>query len=51
VNTPIGGVVNEYPFVRDKWTGNNFGDVYVGTKVNLLSEYRRQGLAWRCEGR
>ena len=28
-NTPIGGVVNEYPFVREGWTGNNFGDVYV----------------------
>src|SRR5262249_18443703 len=36
------GVVNEYPFVREQWTGNNFGDVYVGTKVNLLSEQRRQ---------
>ncbi len=37
----LAGVVNEYPLVRDEWTGSNFGDVYVGTKVNLLSEYRR----------
>ena len=50
-NTPIGGVVNEYPMVREDWTGNNFGDVYVGTKVNLLSEHRRQPMAMACAGR
>jgi peptidoglycan-associated lipoprotein len=49
-NTPIGGVVNEYPFVREGWTGNNFGDVYVGAKVNLLSEHRRQPLAMAVRG-
>jgi peptidoglycan-associated lipoprotein len=49
-NTPIGGVVNEYPFVREGWTGNNFGDVYVGAKVNLLSEHRRQPLALAARG-
>ena len=49
-NTPIGGVVNEYPFVREGWTGNNFGDVYVGAKVNLLSEQRRQPLAMALRG-
>jgi len=49
-NTPIGGVVNEYPFVREGWTGNNFGDVYVGAKVNLLSEQRRQPLALALRG-
>ncbi len=49
-NTPIGGVVNEYPFVREGWTGNNFGDVYAGAKVNLLSEHRRQPLALALRG-
>jgi len=49
-NTPIGGVVNEYPFVREGWTGNNFGDVYVGAKVNLLSEHRRQPFAMALRG-
>jgi outer membrane protein OmpA-like peptidoglycan-associated protein len=49
-NTPIGGVVNEYPFVRERWSGNTFGDVYVGTKVNLLSEHRRQPLAMAVRG-
>ena len=49
-NTPIGGVVNEYPFVREGWTGNNFGDVYVGAKINLLSEHRRQPMAMALRG-
>lgn len=44
------GVVNEYPFVREQWTGNNFGDVYVGTKINLLSEQRRQPFAMALRG-
>ena len=49
-NTPNSGVVNEYPFVREGWTGNNFGDAYVGTKVNLLSEHRRQPMAMALRG-
>ena len=49
-NTQIGGVVNEYPFVREGWTGNNFGDAYVGAKINLLSEHRRQPLAMAFRG-
>ncbi len=50
VTTPTGGVVNEYPFVREQWTGNNFGDTYVGTKINLLSEHRRQPFAMAVRG-
>ena len=50
VTTPTGGIVNEYPFVREQWTGNNFGDVYVGTKVNILSEHRRQPFAMAVRG-
>ena len=46
----LSGVVNEYPLVRDEWTGSNFGDVYVGTKVNLLSEYRQQPMAMAFRG-
>ena len=49
-NTPIGGVVNEYPFVREGWTGNNFGDAYVGAKINLISEHRRQPMAMAFRG-
>jgi outer membrane protein OmpA-like peptidoglycan-associated protein len=50
VTTPTGGIVNEYPFVREQWTGNNFGDTYVGTKINLLSEHRRQPFAMAVRG-
>jgi len=46
----ISGVVNEYPFVRERWTGNNFGDVYVGAKINLASEHRRQPMAVALRG-
>ena len=50
LTTPTGGIVNEYPFVREEWTGNNFGDMYVGTKVNILSEHRRQPFALAVRG-
>jgi outer membrane protein OmpA-like peptidoglycan-associated protein len=37
-----GGVVNDYPFVRQGWSDNQLGDLWLGTKVNLLSEYHDQ---------
>lgn len=37
----IGGVVNEYPFVRDAWTGNQVGDFWLGVKGVLTSQYRQ----------
>src|SRR5690606_20818616 len=36
-----GGVVNEYPHVREAWSGNDFGDIWVGAKINLLSQYEQ----------
>jgi hypothetical protein len=44
-----GGVLNEYPFVHETWTGNDLGDLFAGAKVNLLSQSRNQplGLAFR----
>jgi outer membrane protein OmpA-like peptidoglycan-associated protein len=50
VTTQFSGIINEYPLVRDQWTGSNFGDVYAGAKVNLLSEYRRQPMAMALRG-
>jgi peptidoglycan-associated lipoprotein len=44
------GVVNEYPRVRQTWTGSNFGDIYVGSKINLMSEHRRQPMALALRG-
>jgi outer membrane protein OmpA-like peptidoglycan-associated protein len=40
-----GGMVADYPFVTEGWTGNNIGDLRVGVKVNLLSEWRQQPAA------
>src|SRR5262245_16272604 len=37
-----GGVVNDYPFVHEGWSGNELGDFWVGTKINLLTEYNHQ---------
>jgi outer membrane protein OmpA-like peptidoglycan-associated protein len=33
-----GGFVDRYPKVHTAWTGNNFGDIYLGAKINFLSE-------------
>ena len=44
-----GGVVNDYPFVRQGWSGNQIGDLWLGTKVNLLTQAHQNpvGLAIR----
>jgi outer membrane protein OmpA-like peptidoglycan-associated protein len=46
----FGGAVVDYPFNRRGWSGNQFGDIYVGAKVNLLSEHRQQPLAFGVRG-
>jgi len=45
-----GGVVNDYPFVRQGWSDNQLGDLWVGTKVNLLSQYRQRSVALAVRG-
>jgi outer membrane protein OmpA-like peptidoglycan-associated protein len=45
-----GGVVNEYPFVTDGWTGNQFGDVWIGGKFNVMSQYRQAPAAFALRG-
>ena len=45
-----GGVDNNYPFVREGWIGNKFGDTFVGAKVNLLSESRQKPIAVAVRG-
>ena len=45
-----GGLVNEYPFVREGWSGNDFGDLYIGAKINLLAEHRQQPVALALRG-
>jgi outer membrane protein OmpA-like peptidoglycan-associated protein len=34
-----GGPLNDHPLVSDGWSDNKFGDIIVGGKFNLLSEY------------
>jgi outer membrane protein OmpA-like peptidoglycan-associated protein len=45
-----GGIVARYPGVNESWTGNQRGDLYVGTKVNMLSEYHNAPLALAVRG-
>jgi outer membrane protein OmpA-like peptidoglycan-associated protein len=45
-----GGVDNDYPFVRNGWSGNDFGDTFIGAKVNLLSESRQNPVALALRG-
>jgi outer membrane protein OmpA-like peptidoglycan-associated protein len=45
-----GGVVNEHPFVSQGWSDNQLGDLTVGAKVNLLSEWRQRPVALALRG-
>ena len=45
-----GGLVNDYPYVRTGWSGDNVGDLLVGAKINLLSESRQQPVAMAVRG-
>ena len=45
-----GGVVNDYPFVKDGWSGNQFGDIWLGAKFNLASQHRQQAAAFAVRG-
>ena len=40
-----GGLVNDYPTVRESWTGNRLGDLFIGAKINMLSQERQEPLA------
>jgi outer membrane protein OmpA-like peptidoglycan-associated protein len=45
-----GGLVNDYPFVAQGWSDNQIGDFWVGGKVNVLSEYRQNPMAFAVRG-
>ena len=38
----VGGVLAGYPKVNQYWTGDNVGDLYIGAKYNIWSEYRAE---------
>jgi outer membrane protein OmpA-like peptidoglycan-associated protein len=44
-NQTDGGVINDRPFVRETWTGNDLGDLLLGSKFNLLTERRQNPFA------
>ena len=46
----VGGLVPQYPRVREYWTGDNVGDLFVGGKVNLWSESRQNPAALAVRG-
>jgi outer membrane protein OmpA-like peptidoglycan-associated protein len=45
-----GGVVNDYPFVNDGWSGNRLGDLWLGAKFNLASQHRQSPVAAALRG-
>jgi outer membrane protein OmpA-like peptidoglycan-associated protein len=44
-NSEYGGIVADYPRVNTGWTGNNFGDLYIGAKYNIKSQYHQDPVA------
>jgi len=51
INDPsFGGIIDRYPRVNQSWSGDNLGDFYVGAKVNLWSESRRNPAALAVRG-
>jgi outer membrane protein OmpA-like peptidoglycan-associated protein len=44
-NRQAGGFVVQNPLARRAWSGNNVGDLWLGGKINLLSEWRQQPAA------
>ncbi len=46
----VGGIVDRYPRANSGWSGDNVGDLFVGAKVNLLSEWRQAPVALAVRG-
>src|SRR5262249_25447106 len=46
----FGGIVDRYPKVNQYWSGDNVGDLYLGAKVNLLSEAENDPAALAIRG-
>jgi len=44
-NSRVGGLVNEYPFVRQGWSDNQLGDLWLGGKVNFMSQWQQKPMA------
>jgi len=49
-DSTVGGIVDRYPRVNQGWTGDNVGDLFVGAKVNLASEYNQRPVSMAVRG-
>ena len=49
-NTQGGGLANDYPFVRQGWSDNQLGDLWLGAKINFSSQWRQQPAAIAVRG-
>ena len=49
-NAEAGGLVNEYPLVRQGWSGNQLGDLWLGAKINLMAPWRQQPASFAVRG-
>ena len=49
-DSKVGGIVDRYPRINSGWSGNQVGDLYIGAKVNLLSESRQAPMALAVRG-
>jgi outer membrane protein OmpA-like peptidoglycan-associated protein len=49
-NQQGGGVTNEYPLVHKGWSGNQFGDIWLGAKINLSSQFDQKPVAFAIRG-
>jgi len=45
-NPQVSGVVPQNPLARQGWSGNNLGDLWVGGKFNVTSQWRQQPAAF-----
>jgi outer membrane protein OmpA-like peptidoglycan-associated protein len=43
-------IANEYPFVRQGWSDNQLGDLWLGGKVNFMTQWRQQPFALAVRG-
>ncbi|MEQ1727921.1 MAG: hypothetical protein ABL982_06025, partial [Vicinamibacterales bacterium] len=46
----VGGVVGQYPFVKQGWSGSQLGDFSLGAKFNLMSEADEKPAALAVRG-
>ena len=42
----VGGIVDRHPRQTSGWSGNTLGDLYLGAKINLMSEADQQAFAF-----